>query len=130
MKKTNNPNDSGPASTVWFMAAATGVIVANIYYVQPLLADIARTFALSVTKAGSIAMVGQLGTALGMLLFVPLGDTREKRSLITVLLFGAVATLVLVASARNALWLGAACFLVGAMGATVHILVPFAAHWA
>ena len=112
------------------MAAATGVIVANIYYMQPLLADIARAFGLSVTKAGAVAMVGQLGTALGMLLFVPLGDTREKRGLITIMLLGAFGALVLVASSRDALWLSMACFLVGAMGSTVHIFVPFAAHLA
>jgi predicted MFS family arabinose efflux permease len=130
VKKTSLPTDSVPKSTVWFMAAATGVIVANIYYMQPLLADIARAFGLSVTKAGAVAMVGQLGTALGMLLFVPLGDTREKRGLITIMLLGAFGALVLVASSRNALWLSVACFLVGAMGSTVHIFVPFAAHLA
>ena len=75
-------------------------------------------------------MVGQLGTALGMLLFVPLGDTREKRGLITLLLIGATDALVLVATARNAVWLAAACFLVGAMGSTVHIFLPFAANLA
>jgi predicted MFS family arabinose efflux permease len=130
VKKTSPSTDSVPASTVWFMAAATGVIVANIYYIQPLLADIARTFGLSVTKAGGVAMVGQLGTALGMLLFVPLGDTREKRGLITIMLLGAFSALVLVAASRNALWLSVACFLLGAMGSTVHIFVPFAAHLA
>ena len=92
------------------MAAATGVIVANIYYIQPLLADISRTFGLSVTRAGVVAMVGQMGTAIGMLLFVPLGDTRERRGLITLLLIGATTALVLVATARNAIWLAAACF--------------------
>jgi len=34
------------------MAVSVGVIVANIYYAQPLLADISRTFHLSVTAAG------------------------------------------------------------------------------
>jgi predicted MFS family arabinose efflux permease len=112
------------------MAAATGVIVANTYYIQPLLADIANTFNLSVTTAGGVAMVGQLGTAFGMLLFVPQGDTREKRSLITLMLIASTVALVLVATARNAFWVAAACFLVGAMGSTVHIFIPFAAHLA
>ena len=62
-----------PQTTVWVMAITVGVIVANIYYVQPLLADIANTFGLSVTRAGTVAMLSQAGTALGMFLFVPLG---------------------------------------------------------
>ncbi|HEY0515195.1 MAG TPA: MFS transporter [Thermoanaerobaculia bacterium] len=112
------------------MAVSVGAIVANAYYAQPLLADIARSFGLSVTKAGGVAMLTQVGTALGMLLFVPLGDTREKRGLITLLLLGSAASLVLIATAANAVWLGLASLLVGATGATVHIFVPFAAHLA
>jgi len=63
-----------PQTTVWLMAITVGVIVANIYYVQPLLAEIANSFGLSVTRAGIVAMLSQAGTALGMFLFVPLGD--------------------------------------------------------
>lgn len=117
-------------TTVWFMAGSTGVVVANIYYIQPLLAIIARAFGLTSTGAGAIAMITQVGTCLGMLLFVPLGDSHERRSLITWMLAGAVIALALTASARSALWLTLACFGVGLMGATVHLFVPFAAHLA
>src|SRR5271154_4857364 len=74
-----------PARTVWFMAISTGLVVANIYYAQPLLAEIARAFSLSVTQAG----------ALGMLLFVPQGDTRERRSFIIALLLASTVSLLL-----------------------------------
>ena len=84
-----------PQSTVWLMAITVGVIVANIYYVQPLLADIARTFGLSVTRAGTVAMLSQAGTALGMFLFVPLGDKYERRSLIFILVLGSFGSLLL-----------------------------------
>ncbi|HTW65813.1 MAG TPA: MFS transporter [Bryobacteraceae bacterium] len=117
-------------STVWFMAASTGIVVANIYYIQPLLGEIARTFGLSSTGAGAIAMLSQIGTCFGMLLFVPLGDSHERRSLITWMLVGAISALALTALARNTLWLALACFGVGLMGATVHLFVPFAAHLA
>src|SRR5580692_10678380 len=96
-------------STVWFMAASTGVVVANIYYIQPLLAEIARTFALTTTQAGAIAMTSQLGTCLGMLLFVPMGDSHERRSLITWMLIGAIVALTLASVARTGLWLALAC---------------------
>jgi predicted MFS family arabinose efflux permease len=106
------------------------VVVANIYYAQPLLADIAHTFGLTVTQAGAIAMLSQVGTAVGMFLFVPLGDKFERRSLILMLLLGAFVSLLLVAFAANAIWLGAANFAVGAFAANVHVVVPFAAHLA
>jgi predicted MFS family arabinose efflux permease len=115
---------------IWLMATAVGVIVANIYYVQPLLADIAHSFGLSVTQAGAIAMLSQVGTAAGMFLFVPLGDKFERRALITVLMFGAVVSLLLFAIAPNVACLAAASFAVGAFAAAVHVVVPFAAHLA
>jgi predicted MFS family arabinose efflux permease len=90
-----------PQTTVWLMAITVGVIVANIYYVQPLLADIANTFGLSVTRAGTIAMLSQAGTALGMFLFVPLGDKYERRSLILLLVIGGFVSLLLMATAPN-----------------------------
>ena len=119
-----------PAITVWFMAASTGIIVANMYYIQPLLADVARTFGLTVTKIGFVAMLAQVGTSLGMLLFVPLGDTKERRSLITALLVTATVALTAIATSQNAVWLALGCFVLGMTGSSVHIFVPFAAHLA
>ncbi len=119
-----------PQSTVWLMAITVGVIVANIYYVQPLLADIAHTFGLSVTRVGTVAMLSQAGTAMGMFLFVPLGDKYERRNLILLLVLGAFVSLLLMGTAQNALCLGCAAFAVGAFAASVHVVVPFAAHLA
>ena len=115
---------------VRLMATMVGVTVANNYYVQPLLADIAEHFGLTVTKAGALAMSAQIGTAFGMFLFVPLGDKFERRSLTSNLLLAAAFSLVLVATAMSAPWLSVALFAVGATAATVHVLVPFAAHLA
>lgn len=119
-----------PAFTVWFMASSTGVIVANMYYIQPLLADIARNFSLTVVKIGFVATLAQIGTSFGMLFFVPLGDTKERRSLITILLMIATLALTAIATARNAPWLAVACFVLGMTGSSVHVFVPFAAHLA
>ncbi len=112
------------------MALSVGVIVANIYYVQPLLASMARTFSVSVSMIGLVAMLTQVGTAIGMLVFVPLGDSHDRRSLLTMLLCGACLALCGVATARNLIWISIASFAVGACGAAVHVIVPFAAQLA
>jgi predicted MFS family arabinose efflux permease len=112
------------------MAFSVGAIVANIYYIQPLLALIAANFHISLPQVGFVAMLTQVGTALGMLLFVPLGDTRERRRLIVVLLVSAACLLALMASARTFLWLAVAAFGIGITNSTVHVIVPFAAHLA
>jgi predicted MFS family arabinose efflux permease len=117
-------------ATVWLLATSTGCIVANIYYAQPLLADIAREFGLSVTSVAAVAMCTQIGTAIGMLVFVPLGDKYERRTLISTLLVAASLALALTAAAPNVLWLTLASLAVGATAATVHVIVPLAAHLA
>jgi predicted MFS family arabinose efflux permease len=115
---------------VALMAIGTGSIVANIYYIQPLLSLIASHFTISATSAGTVAMLSQLGTALGMFFFVPLGDTKERRGLIVKLLLAACICLVAMATARNLWWLATASFGIGLTAATVHVIVPYAAHLA
>lgn len=117
-------------SLLWFMAAAVGTIVANIYYIQPLLADIARTFSLSPSRAGSVATLMQLGTTTCMLLIVPLGDIRERRTLISSMVLVLSVGLAGVALAPNYACLALAGILVGASGSAVHLILPFAAHLA
>jgi predicted MFS family arabinose efflux permease len=117
-------------SLVWLLAISTGCIVANIYYAQPLLADIAREFGLSVPKVGAVFMLTQIGMGTGMLVFVPLGDKYERRSLISTLLVAASVALAFTASAPNVVWLSVAGFAVGATASTVQVIVPFAAHHA
>lgn len=97
---------------------------------QPLLADIAREFGLSISQIGIVAMLAQIGTGLGMLFFVPLGDMYERRSLISTLLVAESIAVAFVASASNVVWLSIACFCVGATAAAVHVIVPLAAHLA
>jgi predicted MFS family arabinose efflux permease len=112
------------------MALSVGVIVANIYYVQPLLAAMAHTFSVSVSMIGLVAMLTQVGTAIGMLIFVPLGDSHDRRALLTALLLGACVALCGVATAQNLVWISIASFAVGLCGAAVHVIVPFAAQLA
>lgn len=65
-------------SLIVLMAVACGLTAANLYYSQPLLADMAREFNSSTLLVGFIQMFTQVGYALGMLLFVPLGDMVER----------------------------------------------------
>jgi predicted MFS family arabinose efflux permease len=121
---------SKPAPITGLLAFSVGTIVANIYYAQPLLAEMAHAFGVSVQGIGFVAMLSQTGTATGMFLFVPLGDNRERRSLITALLLAAFVSLCAMATAQNILWLQLAAFAVGATASTVHVIVPLAAQLA
>jgi predicted MFS family arabinose efflux permease len=112
------------------MAASVGTVVANLYYIQPLLPDIARAFDLSVTRVGVVAMLGMAGAGLGQIVFVPLGDIRERRGLILTLISASAVALALTAAAQNVLWLMLAMFCVGITASVNHVTIPFAAHLA
>ena len=115
---------------VWLMAVTCGLVVANIYYNQPLLAAIGRTFHLSDSSASLVATATQVGYTLGMLFVVPLGDMLERKRLILLMLLGAATCLALAAWAPSFAVLAGASVLVGIFSAVPQLLVPMAAHLA
>ncbi|AWM34783.1 MFS transporter [Hymenobacter nivis] len=115
---------------VWLMALTCGLVVANIYYNQPLLAAIGRTFGISDSQASLVATATQIGYTLGILLVVPLGDMLERKRLILLMLLGAAGCLGLVAGAPSFGVLAGASVLVGICSAVPQLLLPMAAHLA
>ena len=115
---------------VLIMATTCGVSIANIYYNQPLLAQMRTAFGATDRQAGLISLVTQLGVAVGMLLFVPLGDLRERRHLIEQVLLGVAGALALVALAPALPLLLVASLFVGLLSVTPHLILPFAAQLA
>jgi predicted MFS family arabinose efflux permease len=109
------------------LTVATGASVANLYYNQPLLSDIARTFGSSPRAAGSIATLTQAGYAVGMLLFVPLGDIVERRRLITTLLCVVAVALLVTGLGPTLGVVIAASFAIGVTNVVPQLILPFAA---
>ena len=76
------------------MAVATGAIVANLYYAQPLLHEVARTFGVGSAAAAAVITCTQVGYAAGLVLVVPLGDLHPRRPLVLVVYCVAAVALV------------------------------------
>ena len=109
-----------------FLGVACGIGVSNIYYNQPLLLEISRTFHTTASRAGFVAVTTQIGYAIGMLLFVPLGDVFERRSLIA-RMFAAVSLALVVSALAPVLWaLVVSSALLGMLASVTHIIVPIA----
>ena len=115
---------------VLILAIACAISVGNLYYIQPMLADMGRSFAVSVDQIGFIATLGQLGYAAGMLLIVPLGDSYNQRTLIVITLVVIIFALVAMALAPTLALLALASFLVGVTTVVPQLIVPFAASLA
>lgn len=114
-------------SLVLIMAAATGLAVANNYYAQPLLPFIGRDLHLSVTAAGLIVTVAQIGYALGLVFLLPLGDLLERRRMIVLMATGTAVALIGFGIAPTGATLLPAALLVGTLSVLAQVLVPFAA---
>ncbi len=122
------PTNIGTVSTV--MAIACGVTVANLYYGQPLLDLISKSFGVGQGAASLVVTLTQAGYVVGLLFLVPLGDLLENRRLVTrMLLVTAVALAVLAFSPYFTMFLILSVF-VGTTSVAVQVLVPMAAHLA
>ncbi len=119
-----------PGWMIALLAAACGLIAANLYYAQPLIGLIAPAIGLSRNAASLIVTLTQLGYCTGLLLLVPLGDLVENRRLTLLTLAGAVLALVVAAMSTSAPWFLAASLAIGLGSVAVQMLVPIASHLA
>lgn len=114
---------------VFAMACACGIAVANIYYNQPMLGIIARSFPGELAPS-LIPTATQFGYAIGLLFLVPLGDLMERRRLI-VSQFLVLALSLLFAAIASTGWalLGASLF-IGFSASVTQQIIPAAASLA
>jgi predicted MFS family arabinose efflux permease len=112
------------------MTLASAAAVANLYYNQPMLAEMARSMRATPRQIGWVATATQSGYALGMPLFIPLADFFERRALAIALLLSVCAGLVGAAVAPTLLWLVAASFVIGLTTVIAQIMIPFATELA
>ena len=124
---THQPLSSG---MTMLLAAAAGIIVANLYYAQPLVGPIGAALGMPPAAAGLIVTLTQIGYCLGLLFIVPLGDLLENRRLIVTGLVATGAALALAASATGAWQFLLAALAIGLGAVVAQVLVPFAAHLA
>ncbi|KEI94322.1 MFS transporter [Clostridium botulinum] len=110
------------------MSIACGLTVANLYYIQPLLADIAKTFHVSQLSIGFAAMLTQIGYAIGMIFILPLGDIKEKRKLIVIMLLCSIISLMSMFFASNIYILTISSFAVGFTSIIPQLIITLAAQ--
>jgi predicted MFS family arabinose efflux permease len=109
---------------ILLMAFCTGLIVANIYYCQPLVILVAQDFGLTESHAGKITYLTQAGYALGLFLLVPLGDMFERKRQILIITALAVTSLLIAGFSHSFLLLEIACVLIGASSVVPQLIKP------
>jgi len=115
---------------VLLFAFCCGVIVANIYYAQPIIELIAPDIGLSAGGASLIVSLTQVGYALGLFFLVPLADLLENRRLMLATLAVTVASLIGAGLSTGPGILLVTSLLIGFGSMSVQMLIPLAAHLA
>ena len=82
------PDVATPRISAALLSALTvgvAVLVANLYYAQPLIASIGAELHISPEVAGSIVSVAQIGYGTGLFFLVPAADLIENKRLVLTL---------------------------------------------
>lgn len=114
------------AGVLLLMIAACCLLLANLYYCQPVLAVIAGSLRLSAHASGAMVMAAQLGYIAGLLFLAPLGDVLENRKLCSLMALGAGLAAFAAALAPSAPVFLAAIFGMGLFASATQVLVVFA----
>jgi predicted MFS family arabinose efflux permease len=113
---------------VLLLATSCGLIVANLYYTQPLVGPISKSLGISAGTSGLIVTVTQLGYVLGLIFLVPLSDLVKNRRLVLLTLAVAIFALLIATFTHLPAMFFLAALLLGVGSASAQILVPYAAH--
>lgn len=109
------------------MAVTAGVCVANIYYNQPILKDIATTFHAGEGEVGTISVLTQAGYGLGLFFITPLGDKTNRKRLILILQVLLIATLLGMSFISQLMGVYAMSLLIGLLAIAAQVILPMAA---
>lgn len=111
---------------VALLAITSGATAANLWYITPLLNEVAGDLHASKAAVGLLVTAVQGGYVIGLALLVPLGDLHERRGLIARVLVGTAIAAALCAAAPTIGWLAASLALLGLTACVAQIVVPLA----
>ena len=109
------------------LAVTSGVSVANLYYAQPLLPNIATLFHTSSSSVAFVITASQIGYAMGLLFLLPLGDLVKRKWLITSGVFLGAVSLALISISKSLLIFELMSLATGISSVVAQIVVPLAA---
>lgn len=113
---------------IFLLSIVSGLAIANVYYNQPLLAQMGRNLQVSEHQIGIVPSITQMGYVLGLLVLVPLGDRLERRKLIVTVLSLLVFAIIGVATAPNLTWLTLASLTLGCFSIVAQLIIPMVAQ--
>lgn len=109
------------------MAIAAGVCVANIYYNQPILKDIADSLHTTEANVGLISVLAQAGYGFGLFFITPLGDKFNRKRLILGMQSLLILALLGMVFIENRIGIFAMSLIIGICSVAAQVILPMAA---
>lgn len=113
---------------LYLMSFSAGLVVANLYYNQPLLHLISVTFGVTEAAVSNIALSTQLGYAFGLLLIIPLGDKLSNHKILQFDFVVMIIALLAAGVSQTLFALVVSSFFIGFTSAIPQLFVPMAAQ--
>lgn len=126
--QTERRSDANSRLLLPLLGTSAGALIANLYYAQPLVADIADDLGMTPALAGSVVSFTQVGYAIGMLALVPLSDLVENKRLIMGAFGGRLTSLTMLMMASSVPLYLFATALLGVSCAAAQVIIPLVAH--
>lgn len=123
------PNQGIPRHIILLMAMMAGLTVANLYYNQPLLEMIRSDLHTTSSLANLIAVITQVGYALGLLFIVPTGDLFSRRKIIVVCMVIAALMTATIGLSDDIHVIWGASLLMGACSIVPQLFIPIAGQF-
>jgi predicted MFS family arabinose efflux permease len=123
---SSTPVSSPSHRLIPLLALATGITVSALYFNQPLLIEMSRSLHVTEAQMSHVAVAAQAGYAIGLLLFVPLGDVLERRGLILKMIAGLVLAMLITAVVPSLGPMVLITLVTGIMAAVTHVILPIA----
>lgn len=121
--------EQGPSTVlVSTVGLAAGSLVANIYYAQPLINEIAPELGINVDMAGALVSTTQIGYGVGLFFLVSLADRLENKRLVLTTLTITMLGLIGMALSTSVIPFFLCSFLIGVCSTGAQVLIPFIAH--
>ncbi|MCO6496658.1 MAG: MFS transporter [Chitinophagaceae bacterium] len=127
---SDQPVSGIPAALKYFMAVSCGIMVANLYYCQPLLGDFVEIFGVQENAAAWINICSQLGYGLGLFFIVPVGDMVPRRNLLVWMHIMAALSVAGAAISQNIGMIYFFSVCIGLTATACQVFVPLGAHLA
>ncbi len=105
-------------------AMACGLLIANLYYLQPLTPFIAREMGWSEQATAMLVPISNAGYGLGLFLLLPLADFISSRKLIGTMMTAVSLSLFAISIGQDWFFMAVATLVLGVSASVMQVIVP------